>query len=82
MHGAVPRLGQTTVSTQFEDEQIEVSPAEALELLVSERLDMTQQCVLKAQKAKLGCNQSSMASRATLFCSVETSVVLECCVQL
>lgn len=41
VRGAVPRLGQTPVSTQFEDEQIEISPAEAVEVLMSERLDMT-----------------------------------------
>lgn len=81
MHGAVFGLGQTPVSTQFADERIEISPAEDLEVLVCERFDMTQQCVLTAQKSKLGCIQSSLAHRAALFCSVETPVLLEFCVQ-
>ncbi|RMC10249.1 hypothetical protein DUI87_13051 [Hirundo rustica rustica] len=48
------------------EEQIKISRAVDSEVLVDERLDMSQPCVLAAQKVIqiLGCSKSSMPSRA------------------
>ncbi|KAJ7423584.1 rna-directed dna polymerase from mobile element jockey-like [Willisornis vidua] len=79
----VLHLGQGKPQYQYRlgDEQMESSPAEKdLGMMMDERLDMTLQCALAAQKVNciLGCTKRNMTGRSKevilpLSCSGETS---------
>jgi len=84
-------LGRSNPHYQYRlgDEGIESSPAEKdLGVLLDEKLDMSHQCVLAAQKANrtLGCIHSSVASRSREgilpLCAALVRPHRESCIQL
>jgi len=87
----VLHLGRGNPHYQYrlEDEGLESRPAKKdLGVLMDEKLDMSRQCALAAQKADctLGCIQSNMASRSREgilpLCSTLVGPHLEFCIQL
>ncbi|KAJ7395113.1 hypothetical protein BTVI_157896 [Pitangus sulphuratus] len=81
------RHGNSQYQYRLEDEQTKSSSAKDLGVLVDERLDLSQQGALAAQKACPGLHQKQSGLRShegsdlvPLFCSHE--ILLECCIQL
>jgi len=81
--------GNLSYPYRLEDVRIESSPVKKdMEILVAEKLDMSQQCALTAQNANriLGCIKSNVASSAReVILPLYTALVrphLEYCVQI
>jgi len=89
MQGPIPGRGKPRNQYRLGDEGIESSPAKKdLGVLVDEKVGMTQQHALSAQRVNhiLGCIKSSMASRLREvilpLCSAVVRPHLESCIQL